>query len=158
MPPGYPDVEGLVPHRRPSLLLIEVRSSSEERIVCAGAIPADHPLADDSGAPAVLGIELAAQAAAAGEGLRRWHESPGLAAPVQGYLVSVARARFRTSLLPVGEPLVAQVRCVATAGRLSSYVGVVSREGTARAHLVVCRIATLRIGAGTQPEVPRPRT
>lgn len=149
MPAHDPDVEHLVPHRSPMLLLLEVRSELEDGLVCVGAIPTDHPFAEGSRAPAVLGVELAAQAAAAHEGLRNRRQSNELATPNRGYLVSIARARFRDPFLPVGQRLMATVRLVATAGPLGSYLGVIWREGVPRAHMVVCRFSTFRIAQGT---------
>ncbi|MEA2693717.1 MAG: hypothetical protein QOJ16_3104, partial [Acidobacteriota bacterium] len=68
---GPPAVESLLPHRDPMRLvrvIVEV-AAELDRIHCIAVIPADNPLAAGDRAPAFLGLEAGAQAAAALEAL-----------------------------------------------------------------------------------------
>jgi predicted hotdog family 3-hydroxylacyl-ACP dehydratase len=122
------------------LLLTEVEEESPEGIVCVGVIPSDHPMAHDGVAPAILGIELAAQAAGAHHALRRRADSAAPARSASGFLVAVREGRFLAHSLPAGQPLTTRVRLVGVAGPLAVYTGTVSRPGREE-HEISCRFS-----------------
>ena len=114
----------LLPHAPPARLLATVLAAGTEGIVCAGIIPAAHPLAGGGEAPGFLAIELAAQAAAALEALARHPDGH----PRIGYLVGV-----RDTHLPPGLPTGRTLRVTAIpaggAAALSIYDMEVADEG-----------------------------
>jgi predicted hotdog family 3-hydroxylacyl-ACP dehydratase len=106
------------------MLLVErIVDVFDDGIVCAGRVPADGPLARGGTASAFLAVELAAQAAAALEALRR---APGGGEPRIGYLASIRDARFAVPELPAGSPLLATVRSVGSVPPLAMYSAVVT--------------------------------
>jgi predicted hotdog family 3-hydroxylacyl-ACP dehydratase len=125
--PGPPPMESLVPHRDPALLVRVVASSSPGEICCIAVISGDHPLAADGRAPCLLGIEAAAQAAAALEALSRPPEES--AGPRVGYLVGVREAVFHLPDLPAGWPLRIAVRAAGSAPPLAVYEATVELDG-----------------------------
>ncbi|HEV7516477.1 MAG TPA: hypothetical protein VGR07_09275 [Thermoanaerobaculia bacterium] len=127
---GPPAVESLLPHRDPMRLvrvIVEV-AAGHDRIHCIAVIPPDNPLADGDRAPAFLGLEAAAQAAAALEALARREGDPG---PRLGYLVGVRDAIFHAPDLPVAVPLAVTVRAAGSAPPLAVYEARVEQDGAA---------------------------
>jgi len=122
--PGAP--ESLVPHRGPALLLRRVLAWESAAIVCVGLVPEDSPFVRGGLAPAFLGLELAAQSAAALHTLER---APGVDGPRSGYLVGVREARFACASLPAGRELRAFVRRRGAAGPLAVYEVRLEAEG-----------------------------
>jgi len=108
----------LLPHAPPARLVQGVLEVSAAGIVCMAEVPPSHPLAAAGRAPALLGIEAAAQAAAVLEALARWVEDPG---PRIGYLVGVREARFAVPSLPTGQPFRVSARLRGSAPPLSIY-------------------------------------
>jgi 3-hydroxyacyl-[acyl-carrier-protein] dehydratase len=116
---GAGDLASLLPHAPPALLVRSVLTASAEEIACEAAIPPDHPLAAAGRAPAWLGVEAAAQAAAVLEALaRQQEEDPG---PRVGYLVGIREARLASSYLPTGETFRVTARLEGSAPPLSIY-------------------------------------
>ena len=136
----FPPVAGLLPHRAPMLLLTKVSEHSREAIVCIGAIPPGYPIAANAEVPAIIGVELAAQAAGAHEALRRRAGSDGTTQQVSGFLVAIRSCRFFVPSLPIDKPLKATVRLVGNAGQLTIYDATVSRDGR-REQDVTCRFS-----------------
>jgi predicted hotdog family 3-hydroxylacyl-ACP dehydratase len=89
-----------------------------DRIHCIAVIPADNPLVVEDRAPAFLGLEAAAQAAAALEALSRRESDPG---PRLGYLVGVRDAIFHAADLPAAVPLSVTVQAAGSAPPLAVY-------------------------------------
>lgn len=130
---GFPPIEALLPHAPPARMIRGILAASEEGIVCAAEIPRLHPLTAGDRAPAFLGIEAAAQAAAALEALNRRREASA-SVPRIGYLVGIREARFAASVLPAGRPMRASARLQGGAFPLSIYeiaVGEPGREAVA---------------------------
>jgi predicted hotdog family 3-hydroxylacyl-ACP dehydratase len=125
--PGPPPVESLIPHRDPALLVRVVAESSPGEIVCIAVVSGEHPLAAAGRAPCLLGIEAAAQAAAALEALARPPAEP--AGPRMGYLVGVREAVFHLPDLPAGWPLRVKVRAAGSAPPLAVYEATVELDG-----------------------------
>ena len=98
---------GLVPHAPPALL---IRTGS------VALIPADSPFVVAGRAPAFLGLEAGAQAAALLEALDRSSGEPRI-----GYVVAIRNARFRTPWLPAGRPLPVTVKPAGSAPPLTIY-------------------------------------
>jgi len=88
----------MLPHTRTARLLTSVIRSDSSSIDANGRIPGGHPLVVAGSAPAFLGIELGAQAAAALEGLAR----AGAGDPPMrtGRLARVREAIFLLERLP----------------------------------------------------------
>ena len=128
---GPPAVESLLPHRDPMRLVrvIVETSAALDRIRCIAVIPADNPLvtrAEVPRAPALLGLEAAAQAAAALEALARRENAPG---PRLGYLVGVREATFHSPDLAVAAPLTVSVTAAGSAPPLAVYEFRVEDDG-----------------------------
>jgi 3-hydroxymyristoyl/3-hydroxydecanoyl-(acyl carrier protein) dehydratase len=98
---------GLIPHAPPALL---VRSPT------VAVIPEDNPFVQAGRAPAFLGLEAGAQAAALLEALDRSAGEPRI-----GYVVAIRNGRFRASWLPVGRPLPVTVKPAGSAPPLTIY-------------------------------------
>jgi len=122
------------------LLLTRVLEHSKEAIACIGEIPPGYPIAANAEAPAIIGVELAAQAAGVHEALQRRAGSDGTTRQVSGFLVAIRSCRFFVPSLPVGKPLTAEANLVGNAGRLTIYDAAVSREGR-REQDVTCRFS-----------------
>lgn len=116
--PGTGELSVLLPHSPPALLVRSVLAAAEEEIDCVAEIPPEHPLAAAGRAPACLGVEAAAQAAAVLEALARREEDRG---PRVGYLVGIREARFATPHLPAGQPFRVTARLAGSAPPLSIY-------------------------------------
>jgi 3-hydroxymyristoyl/3-hydroxydecanoyl-(acyl carrier protein) dehydratase len=99
--------EGLIPHAPPARL---VRTAS------LALIPEDNPFVEAGRAPAFVGLEAGAQAAALLEALARSSGEPRI-----GYVVAIRNARFRTPWLPAGRPLPVTVKPAGSAPPLSIY-------------------------------------
>ncbi len=125
---GPPAVESLLPHRDPMRLVRVIVEAPPpfDRIHCIASIPADNPWVIGERAPAFLGLEAAAQAAAALEALSRRTDDPG---PRLGYLVGVRDATFYVPDLPAGEPLAVIVEAAGSAPPLAVYEIRVEQEG-----------------------------
>ena len=124
---GPPPIESLIPHRDPALLVRVIAELSPEEITCIAVIPGDHPLVEQGGAPCLLGLEAAAQAAAALEAVSR--PEPAAVGPRIGYLVGVRDAEFRLTDLPAGWPLRVTVRPAGSAPPLATYEARVEIDG-----------------------------
>jgi 3-hydroxymyristoyl/3-hydroxydecanoyl-(acyl carrier protein) dehydratase len=113
---SFPPVEALLPHGLPARLIRGIVEVLEEGITALAEVPPEHPLVANGLAPALLGIEAAAQAAAVLEALQRTGD-PG---PRIGYLVGVRDARL-TGGIPVGRPFRVTARFQGGAHPLSVY-------------------------------------
>jgi len=118
--------EGLIPHRGPARLVQTILDDPRtDVLVCRGRIPADSAFVVAGCAPAVIVLELAAQAAAVQQALAG---KAGDARP--GYLVAVRAATVRADVVAANVPLVATVRRTGQAGPLATYdVTVTGPEG-----------------------------
>jgi predicted hotdog family 3-hydroxylacyl-ACP dehydratase len=118
--------EGLIPHRGPARLVQTILDDPRtDVLVCGGRIPADSAFVVAGCAPAVIVLELAAQAAAVQQALAG---KAGDARP--GYLVAVRAATVRADVVAANVPLVATVRRTGQAGPLATYdVTVTGPEG-----------------------------
>jgi 3-hydroxymyristoyl/3-hydroxydecanoyl-(acyl carrier protein) dehydratase len=106
-PAAGPLPAGLIPHAAPALLV---------RSLTVAVIPEDNPFVHAGRAPAFLGLEAGAQAAALLEAQVRSVGEPRI-----GYVVAIRSARFRTPWLPVGRPLPVAVSLAGSAPPLTIY-------------------------------------
>jgi predicted hotdog family 3-hydroxylacyl-ACP dehydratase len=110
--------EGLIPHRGPARLVQSILEDPRpDVLVCAGRIPAESAFAVEGRVPAVVLLELAAQAAAVQQALA----APAGATARRGYLAAVRAATLRASDVAVQVRLVATVRRTGEAGPLATY-------------------------------------
>ena len=138
-PPGsgaYPPVSTLVPHAPPARLVRGILEASAEGLTGLAEIPMDSPFVEEGRAPAFLGLEAAAQGAAALEALSR----RDAAGPRIGYLVGLRDARFQTAWLPAERPFRVVVHAAGGAAALSIYN--VTVEGDGRVELMHGTIST----------------
>jgi len=130
----FPAPEELIPHRGPALLLDGVVESGDDRLVASAAVPQGSAFAGQGFAPPLVALEIAAQAAAAFEALRR-RRAGGDPEPRVGYLVGARDVALQTGL-PVAVPLQVTIRLDAAAPPLSMYLfevvagGAVAANGT----------------------------
>ena len=116
--PAAGELPVLLPHAPPARLVRSVLAASAAEIACVAEIPPEHPLVVAGRAPACLGVEAAAQAAAVLEALARREEEPGSRI---GYLVGIREARFAAPSLPAGRPFRVTARLTGSAPPLSIY-------------------------------------
>ena len=118
--------EGLIPHRGPARLVQTILDAAgTDVLVCGGWIPAESAFAVGGRAPAVIALELAAQAAAVQQALA----GKAGAAVAPGYLVAVRAAIVRVDDVAANVPLVATVRRTGQAGPLATYDVTVTGPG-----------------------------
>ncbi len=121
----FPDVTEILPHRGPAVVLKAVQSADGSSIYCLTIPLGASCLARDGVVPAVMGLEVLAQAAAAflgyGDGAR----------PLGGYLVSARFVELKVAQLPSSESLVAQVEQIATSGPSAAFSARLMSEGGA---------------------------
>jgi predicted hotdog family 3-hydroxylacyl-ACP dehydratase len=134
------DVAGLLPQAGHARMVDSVVELREDGIVCAGRISPEHPLVRGGRVAGFVGLELAAQAAAVFEALRR-RALGGEAAARVGLLVSLRDVRLELAELSAGTRLVASIRAVGSAAALSLYEarvfegGALALEGTLGTYL-----------------------
>jgi predicted hotdog family 3-hydroxylacyl-ACP dehydratase len=115
-----PPLDSLLPQRGPARLVERLVEERDDGVTCAGHAPQDAGLLRDGRVPGFAALELAAQAAAVFEGLRRWR-SEGRPRTVEGYLVGLSEVRIEQPELDPGAPLVARVRQLEGIGPLARY-------------------------------------
>jgi len=128
--PDAPPLDALLPQRPPMRFLTSIVNEAVESLTCTACIPATCALVFAGSAPALVGIEAAAQAAAAWEAMRRWRAG-GVAAPRVGYLVALRDVVFFAERILADQPLLTWVRLEAAAPPLTHYRVEVSLGGKA---------------------------
>lgn len=118
----------LLPHGQTARLVHQVVRSEPTLIDVVCIVPAEHPLASEGRAPAFLGLEMGAQAAATLEAIGRRRDS-GAAGPRIGYLVRVSEATFLAADLPTEAALDVSARLEGSAPPLAIYRISVSQGG-----------------------------
>lgn len=104
-----PPLSALVPHRPPMLLVDELVAHEGRTVVCRTTIRDDHPFLEDGEVPALVAVELFAQAAAALVGLLAPAGGPSMQS---GALLGSREVRLFTDALHVGDEL--EIRCTET--------------------------------------------
>lgn len=128
-----PPLDALVPHRPPMRFITSILEQTTDGLTCAGCVPATCALVSNGSAPALAGLEAAAQAAAAWEAVRRWREG-GVAAPRIGYLVALRDVTFFAGRIAADQNLLTSVRLDAAAPPLTHYRVDVSQGGIPVVH------------------------
>ena len=135
----------LLPHGPAACFIEAIRSESGDGIVCAARVPKAHALTAGGWAPALVAIEMAAQAAGVFEARRRARAAGGSAGPISprgagteagprlGYLVGARDVRFAGATIPAATACTASVRLAGVAGALTSYEFEVLCDGEALA-------------------------
>ena len=141
-----PPLDVLLPHRLPMRFVTAIDRELTDGLQCAASISSKCGLAPAGRAPALLGLEAAAQAAAAWEALRRSREAGGASARI-GYVVAIRDAKLFTSSIPADESFSAAVRLEAAALPLTHYAVEAALHGEV---LVRGKIATVL----TENELP----
>lgn len=118
-PVGVPPLEALLPHRPPMRLVESVVRETAHGLVCMARVGPDCCLARDGVAPALAGVEAAAQTAALWEALRR--SRSGSAGARIGYLVALREASFYAEHVAADAPFLAAVQLEAAAPPLTHY-------------------------------------
>jgi len=126
--PGWPEPSELIPHGPPMLMLARVGRVSDDALEGTCRIPPESAYAESGVAPGFVGLELAAQAAAACEAIRR-RGSVGEPAPRLGYLVACRQATL-SGPLPLAERLTVSIRMTGAALPFCTYSFLVGREGS----------------------------
>lgn len=117
----WPDVGALVPHSGVARLITAIGLVSATSIHATGMIATGHPLVVDGAAPALLVIELAAQAAAAMEAIGRRTVSGRDESARVGSLVRIREAQFSQAFVPAGAPIVVTADVLGSAPPLAIY-------------------------------------
>jgi 3-hydroxymyristoyl/3-hydroxydecanoyl-(acyl carrier protein) dehydratase len=141
-----PPLDRLLPHRPPMRFVTAIERELTDGLQCAARISSECGLAFAGRAPALLGLEAAAQTAAAWEALRRSREPGGASARI-GYVVAIRDAVLFSSSIPADESFSATVRLEAAALPLTHYAIEVALHGEV---VVRGRIATVL----TEDELP----
>jgi predicted hotdog family 3-hydroxylacyl-ACP dehydratase len=102
-----PQIEQLVPHRPPSLLLDDVVEAGEDYISCHATIRASSPFVRDGGVDGVVLLEVMAQAVAAYAGLVARRDG---VEPRVGFLVGCRDAVLSCERVAVGTDLLVEAR------------------------------------------------
>jgi 3-hydroxymyristoyl/3-hydroxydecanoyl-(acyl carrier protein) dehydratase len=113
-------LDALLPHRLPMRLVDSIARELADGLVCTASVPQACALAQHGYAPALAGVEAAAQTAAVWEALRRWRQSGG-GAPRIGYLVALRDMVFFAEQVAVGSPMLAAIQLEASAPPLTHY-------------------------------------
>lgn len=128
--------EERLPHRAPALLVQEVIRSKDDQIWVRGQIPPSVVPPGWKNAPAVYGIEMAAQASAL------WPPEPGQPlVPKRGYLVSIRRTSLEPTV-PTATPLIVHLTRRGRAGKLNTFYCEVALEAAPEETLVAGEVST----------------
>lgn len=128
---------GLIPQRGPARFIRTVLDQPQpDVLVCGGRVPADSAFVRGGRVPAVVLLELAAQAAAVQQALA----APAGDGGRPGYLVSVRSAVLGADDCAAGVALTATVRRTGQAGPLATYDVVV--RGPAGEDIVSATLST----------------
>ncbi len=108
----FPQIQTLLPHRAPMLLLERILDASSERLWCLVRTDACPDLVEAAGIPSNLAMEYLAQAGALLLGLHAPKDPT--TPPTPGLLVACARLSCSTPFLDPEQALVAQVAFAAS--------------------------------------------
>lgn len=125
-------VAAVLPHTGPSRLLDSVVVLGPGQVAGHGRVPAAHAAARAGRVPALLAIELAAQAAAHVPQARHAEDEAGREGdrePRLGYLVRLREVRFARAEIEVEAPLVAHLDLAGRTGPLARFDFVVALPG-----------------------------
>jgi len=126
----FPEVEEIIPHRGPAVLIDRVTFHDENEAVCVARVAKCLSYLRDGRADAALALEFMAQTVAAHVGLQnRWSG----AVPRAGYVVSVSTMKFFGGDYSADDVLTVRVRLSYHEGPVGRFSGVVLLDSTKRA-------------------------
>ena len=128
---GGVEASSLLPHRAPARFAARVLRADDERLDLEALVPEASAFVREGAAPALLALEIAAQAAACFETLVRVRAG-GAGEARRGYLVGARDVVLDGGPLPAGRPILAAVRLAACAPPLSRYAFEVGAGGRLR--------------------------
>ena len=128
---GGVEASSLLPHRPPARFAARVRRADDAGLDLEALVPEASAFVRDGAAPALLALEIAAQAAACFETLVRVRAG-GAGEARRGYLVGARDVVLDGGPLPAGRPILAAVRLAACAPPLSRYAFEVGAGGRLR--------------------------
>lgn len=133
---SLPPIAELVPHEPPMLLIDELLAWTPVRARVRAQVRAGSPFVEAGRAPALVLIEIMAQAIAAASGMAR-RQTGGQ--PLRGVLLGTRELELTIDELAVGDVLIIDVARQLDDGTLARYACSVEREGqvVARAELNV---------------------
>ena len=101
------ELEDLVPHRRPMLLVSKIISYDDQSAVTQSTVESHWPMTDENGANALNLIELVAQTAGVNNG---WElvKRDGPGADSRGWIVGIKSATIWMKRLPIGTTIVVE--------------------------------------------------
>jgi predicted hotdog family 3-hydroxylacyl-ACP dehydratase len=137
-PPGYPDIEHLLPHRGRMLLIDEVVEIDGNKAVSRATPNARWPLSDGSQVSPLMVIELVAQTCGLSNGME-WRSAEGRKAEIKGFLVGVKKATFHVRSLPLGEAILTETR------NTFAFEGFREIEGTCKSGETIIGEAVLQV-------------
>jgi 3-hydroxyacyl-[acyl-carrier-protein] dehydratase len=115
-----PALDALLPHRPPMRLVDSLVRETADGLVCTARVPPACALAEHGVAPALAGVEAAAQTAAVWEALRRWRRGNDGAVRI-GYLVALRDITLFAEHVAADAPMLTAVRLEAAAPPLTHY-------------------------------------
>jgi predicted hotdog family 3-hydroxylacyl-ACP dehydratase len=119
MVPRIPDIERLVPHRAPMLLIDRIVEATEDAVTAETRIDPQCIFAvGNEGVPSYVGLEMMAQTVCAFDGLRRFEE--GLPPPL-GFLLGCRRYTVRRPYLVPCAVLTITARMLLHDGDMASF-------------------------------------
>lgn len=123
------DLDSLIPHLPPALIVTAVEGRDSGSINVLGSISPEHPLAVGASVPAVLAMEFAAQGGGVLLGLLHLEEDPASTPPAMGYLASLREVKMKVVTLPVDQPMTAEVTLESRLGSVALFSASVRMEG-----------------------------
>lgn len=137
----FPDPAEVLPHSPPAVLVERVLAFDGDTVVCLARIGADSPFVSDGRAPALVALEMAAQAAA-----MLPQRGDGTVGPLRsGYLVRVRDVTLSRADLPAGAALVVTARRTDATGPLGVFAVDVRLDGEP---VLAGTLATMRAHGG----------
>lgn len=97
--------DGILPHRKPMLLIDEILELDDSCAVTQSVVTEKWPLCDGRNASPIVLVELMAQTSGIHNGFIR-EKREGRAAGTHGWIVGIRQARFWVDALPVGTRIV----------------------------------------------------
>lgn len=117
--PCIPDIERLVPHRAPMLLIDRIVAATDDDVTAEARVDAASVFAvEGEGVPSYVGLEMMAQTVCAYDGLQRFNDRPS---PLVGFLLGCRKYTVRRPYLASGEVLTITARLILHHGEMASF-------------------------------------
>lgn len=117
--PCFPDIERLVPHRAPMLLIDRIVAATDDDVTAEARVDAASIFAvDGAGVPSYVGLEMMAQTVCAYDGLQRFNERP---TPLVGFLLGCRKYTVQRPYLEPGRVLTVTARVLLHHGEMASF-------------------------------------